>query len=158
MSHCGKCHGQQGAILFISLIMLLLITMLAIGSTRLSTMGQRLSLTYQLQNSTFQAADSALMATQRILEDSSFALNQAESKKGFVKDNYVYPGSNANLEVTVSTETKLKEKLLDSGSSLGAGKGLPQTFIYETTSTARIDGYDIVTELAQGYQIRTLDQ
>ena len=53
-------NKEQGAILFISPIMLLLITMVAISSTLLSTTGQRVSLTYQLQNSTFQAADSEL--------------------------------------------------------------------------------------------------
>lgn len=148
---------QQGAILFISLIILLLITMVAIGSTRLSTMGQRVSMTYQLQNTTFQAADSALRSTQRLLEESAFALEQA-ANGNFQPDPYEYTNGTNNLTVRAVTETTLREKISDSGSSLGVGKGLPQTFIYETTSTARIDGYDIVTELEQGYQIRTLDQ
>ncbi|KEI72848.1 PilX N-terminal domain-containing pilus assembly protein [Endozoicomonas elysicola] len=148
---------QQGAILFISLIILLLITMVAIGSTRLSTMGQRVSMTYQLQNTTFQAADSALRSTQRLLEESAFALEQA-ANGNFQPDPYEYTNGTTNLTVRAVTETTLREKISDSGSSLGVGKGLPQTFIYETTSTAQIDGYEIVTELEQGYQIRTLDQ
>nr|MDT0252195.1 hypothetical protein [Endozoicomonas sp.] len=59
-------------------------TMVAIASTRLSTMGQRVSMTYQLQNSTFQAADIALRNTQRILEEDTFALDQATETLHFL--------------------------------------------------------------------------
>ncbi|WP_299733727.1 PilX N-terminal domain-containing pilus assembly protein [uncultured Endozoicomonas sp.] len=154
----GHQHGQQrGAILFVSLIILLLITMVAIGSTRLSTMGQRTSLTYQLQNTAFQAADSALDSTQRLLENSSFALDRATA--GTLPEQvYEYDDATTGLTTQATTNTTLQEKVSDSGNSLGVGKGLPQVYLYETTSTSEISGYQIVTELEQGYQIRTLDQ
>ena len=154
----GHQHGhQKGAILFVSLIILLLITMVAIGSTRLSTMGQRTSLTYQLQNTSFQAADSALGSTQRLLENSSFALDRATN--GTLPEQvYDYNDATTGLTTRATTNTILQEKVSDSGNSLGVGKGLPQVYLYETTSTSEIAGYQIVTELEQGYQIRTLDQ
>ncbi len=144
---------QQGAILFISLIILLLMTIVAVGSVQLSTMGQRISMTYQLQNTSFQVAESALNKTQRLLERSPFALNQANN--GTLRETYKY--TPAGLKVTATTTTQLRERVLDSGNSLGVGKSLPQIFIYETRSTTQIDGYDISTELEQGYQARILE-
>ena len=39
---------------------------------------------------------------------------------------------------------------------IGVGKGLPQTFRYTTNSTSRATGHNVVTELEQVSQIRTL--
>lgn len=144
---------QQGAILFVSLIILLLITMVAVGSVRLSTMEQRISMTYQLQNNSFQAADSGLNRTQRLLENNTFALAQA--KEGTLSKSYKYTA--AGPTITVSTKTTLREKMADSGNSIGVGKGLPQIYMFETTSTTNLNGYDISTELEQGYQVRILE-
>ena len=144
---------QQGAILFVSVMILLLLTMVAVGSVRLSTMEQRISMTYQLQNNSFQAADSGLNRTQRLLENNTFALAQA--KEGTLSKSYEYTA--AGPKITVSTETTLREKMADSGNSIGVGKGLPQIYMFETTSTTDLDGYDISTELEQGYQVRILE-
>ncbi len=147
---------QQGAILFISLIILLLITMVAISSTRLSTMGQRVSMTYQMQNTIFQGADSALDHTQRLLNTSPHALNLAY--RGALSQKFSYPDTTTGLTVNAESTTVLAERIIDNSSSLGVGKGLPQVQIYTINSNASIDGYTIETQLQQGYQIRTLGQ
>ncbi|KEQ15011.1 PilX N-terminal domain-containing pilus assembly protein [Endozoicomonas numazuensis] len=157
-------NQQQGAILFISLIILLLVTIVAIGSTRLSTMGQRVSHNYQLKNTSFQAAESGLESSHRLLLSSSFFMSQADQamsdpNSNGLESSFVYNDVNGGVTTDVATESKLVEKIVDSGNSLGVGKGSPQFYVYETLSTANIrDNNDVESVLERGQLTSRVDQ
>ena len=142
---------QHGAILFISLIILLLITLVAIGSTKLSTSGQRIAFNFQLQNTTFQAAESALDETVRLLEESEFEVRQVLASPAGRTRNATFTDSNG-FEVRTTTLTTFTENLY-TGGSIGKSRSL----IFKIISTASVNGFNAVTELEHGFQVRVVE-
>ena len=138
---------QEGAILFISLIILLLVTIVAIGSTRLSTAGQRISLNYQVKNSTFQLADSALVQARDALSGSN-ASQQARSSTGFVRQTTT---ENSITHQNIRTNTVSRRAGITSGNSFSTDGSAPGVFMYTTEATASVDSMNIVTVLEEGF-------
>ena len=131
---------EHGSILFTTLILLLVITMIAIGSTRLSTAGQRISFNYQMKNTSFQAADSALVEAVEQLANSpvteTFVIELPPQKD---------PQTGNNIISTVNVE----RTRVAVGDSLSVTA--PKTFAYKMISQANISGLNIETELEQGF-------
>lgn len=60
-------HGERGAILFVALILLMVLTMLGFTALRTATMQERMSGTLRDRGIAFQAAESALRAAEKYL-------------------------------------------------------------------------------------------
>ncbi|WP_257292465.1 PilX N-terminal domain-containing pilus assembly protein [Endozoicomonas sp. ONNA1] len=139
---------QDGAILFVSLIILLLITIVAIGSSRLSTNGQRISFNYQLKNSTFQTADSSLIEAQVMLSDSPIASEQANDSGGFSLSSTT-TNSVTGLQIQSNTNT-VRTGILG-GNSLSADGSAPKVYVYTTEATSELTALNISTVLEEGF-------
>ena len=122
-------NKEQGSVLFVSLIILLIITVVAIGSTRVSTAGQRISFNYQMKNSTFQAADSALAEAKERLVSSpvngSFSFPAAF-------DN---PWGDANRP-SLPVEVSIRRLRIADGGSLSVTA--PKTYAYKIISCSEV--------------------
>jgi len=62
MNHPSGLHGQRGATLLISLVLLLMLTVLALVASRGATLQQRMASNLQQQNLAFQAAENGIQA------------------------------------------------------------------------------------------------
>ena len=69
-------HKQQGAVLFISLIFLLIMTVIGISSLRSSTMDERQAGNALDRQLAFQAAESALRAGERFIDNNTPTLDE----------------------------------------------------------------------------------
>ncbi|WP_194842588.1 PilX N-terminal domain-containing pilus assembly protein [Endozoicomonas sp. OPT23] len=141
-----KRQRQDGAILFISLIILLLVTIVAIGSTRLSTTGQRISLNYQAKNSTFQAADSALASIRRDVESNPLASALASQPNGYGPPPEITDPNISGRQITTRTNTRRLGLL----PGFGSNSGIP-IYVYRTEATSTLDDMNISSELEEGF-------
>lgn len=147
--HYQTPYKQQGAILFISLIILLMMTAIAVSSVRYSTMDQRVSLTFQQKNSTFQAAESALKKNSDAME-TVFAIEQAKS--GGFTETFTFTDTQGTQVNATATTTRIG---LMPGSSAQIGE--LKLYRFKTESTASITNNNTVTELEAGFIKAVID-
>ncbi len=135
---------QDGAILFISLIILLLVTIVGISNVSLSTSNQRISFNYQTKNSTFQSSDSALKLAQTQLRTGGPTQTMAATPGGFINNSVTpYAGDDIQTETTTWQQGALK------GSSLKQGSFT--LFEYVTESNSSIPQQNTRTILREGF-------
>lgn len=130
---------QQGAILFITLIILMMMTVVAITSTRISTSGQRISFNHQMKNTSFQTAEKGLLAAKNQL------VNTPNQENFTNTSPFTDPQTGQNI-VTEMTVTKAE---IMTGNSLSVSA--PRMNAYKIVSTSTITSMNIVTELEEGY-------
>lgn len=75
---CGQWGKQRGSALVVSLILLLVISMLAIGGMQGTVMQERMSANLHDRELAFQAAEAALLGAQQILTDNPPPVNNAD--------------------------------------------------------------------------------
>ncbi|WOG26430.1 PilX N-terminal domain-containing pilus assembly protein [Endozoicomonas sp. 8E] len=135
--------AERGAILFISLIILLLVTVIAIGSVRYSTVDQRISLTVQQKNSTFQAAESSLSQNENDM-DLKFAVDQAG--EGGYTQSFIFTDASGSQVTAQATTTRI---------GIVQGQGLRsdglKLYRFRTVSNANMNNANTVTELEAGF-------
>lgn len=71
--------GQQGMVLLVALVMLLLITMIGISSMQNATLQEKMAGSVQTRNATFQAAEAALRVGENAVAATGYTLTQCAS-------------------------------------------------------------------------------
>lgn len=66
---CATAHPQRGAVLFVSLMLLILATLLALTAARLTGLQEKMAGSYKNQQDAFQAAERRLVAGEAIVVD-----------------------------------------------------------------------------------------
>lgn len=66
-SNLKSCHKQNGAVLFVSLIMLLVMTLLGIAGMQTTILEEKMAGNFKDRNMSFQAGEAALRAAESIL-------------------------------------------------------------------------------------------
>ncbi len=84
MQHYAQPNSQQGAILFLALVMLLLITVIGTSSIGLTTLDTRMTSNSRDRQSAFQTAEHGLLAAEGILAPDK-TLPIAGTTAGYVK-------------------------------------------------------------------------
>jgi type IV pilus assembly protein PilX len=72
-------RSQRGAVLFVTLILLLVVTLLGVGAVQQSSTGLKRSVESAQKAISFQTAESARVAARRVAEDMAAALGNAPS-------------------------------------------------------------------------------
>lgn len=117
---------QRGAVLVVSLIVLLLLTILAITASNTATLQERMASNAQEANVAFQAAESGLSSMTNPLQDTATA-----------------PGADTLVSLVYPTRT-IRVRAQSSwrytdGSSLDVKEGTPVTIVYDMSSRATLD-------------------
>ncbi|WP_062268578.1 PilX N-terminal domain-containing pilus assembly protein [Endozoicomonas arenosclerae] len=149
MSNIAPSNSERGAILFISLIILLLVTVIAIGSVRYATLDQRISLTVQQKNTTFQAAESGLSQNENAM-NFKFAIDQARVD-GYT-ETFTFTDTSGS-QVTAQATTR--QVGIVQGQSLRSD-GL-KLYRFRTESNATMNNANTVTDLEAGFVKAVLD-
>lgn len=147
---------QQGAVLILSLIILLVMTLIGLASMNTSLMQEKMATNAQKTNTTFQAAESSISAilqevtggTQTKLTESMDAVTQTSSVTALnLGTNHL----TASYQVTY-----LGEIILTSGSSLNADESttLLKGRRFEMLGTGSIPGSSAQTIIRQGMEYR----
>lgn len=116
---------QRGAVLVVSLIVLLLLTILAITASNTATLQERMASNAQEANVAFQAAESGLSSMVTPLQKSS----TTPSSDALV--SLIYP------DRTIRVRTTSVENL--DGYTLDVKEGTPITIVYDMSSRATLD-------------------
>lgn len=151
---------QRGAILVVCLVVLAIITLISV--TELSNAGEQTKMTsnFQQQNTTFQAAESAMSHAMKMISEQTAANEENMMAMGTAM---TAPGSSAtklkndtlsinNMEVTVEYRTET-ENVLRPGISLDSSQNdfMIRKVNFTATSTAVIDGSGANTTIVQGF-------
>ena len=80
---CAPGRGrQQGMVLLVALVMLLLITMIGVSSMQNATMQEKMANSAQTRNTTFQAAEAALRVGENAVAATSYSLTACSGVAG----------------------------------------------------------------------------
>jgi len=148
--------GQKGAVLIISLMLLLVMTLLALSSMNTSTMQEKMAANAQNNNRTFQAAESAIGA---LLND-VLGGDQTQLSTSMTATNNIAPAVAFDIgdtRVAASSQAEyLGEIILTSGSSLNADESttLLKGHRFELTGIGNIDSVQAQTVIRQGMEYR----
>ena len=147
---------QKGAVLIVSLMLMLVMTLLSIASMSTSVMQEKMAANAQNTNRTFQAAESAIGSlVTDILGGSQTSLSTA-----ITAANFIGPISNFDIAdshiVTTSQVEYLGEIILSSGGSINADESstLLRGHRFELTGIGRIDEVQAQTVIRQGVEYR----
>lgn len=122
---------QRGAVLVISLILLLLLTILAITASNTASLQERMAGNAQEANVAFQAAESGLKnMTDAVADGGSPAADALLA--------LTYSDGNGNTTRTIRSRIQSTSYFAE-GSSLTVNTGNPDIIMYDFTSTATLD-------------------
>jgi type IV pilus assembly protein PilX len=78
--HSGKLGAQQGAVLIVSLIILLLMTIIGVTASKVTSLEEKMAGNMRDRNLAFQAAESALSEGETWLKTNAFSCNVANGQ------------------------------------------------------------------------------
>ncbi len=147
-------RNQQGAVLIVSLIMLLVLTLLGVAGMNSSVMQERMAANNQNGNRAFQAAESAAGAlTAQLLSGNLDVLEvaMAAADKKSTPTDFSLGRSDVTAEYYA---TYMGEVAVTSGSSMDVSESAPilKGFRYELTGTATIDGAGATRTVHKGIE------
>lgn len=153
-------HSQQGAVLIVSLILLLLITVIALSTMSSSTFQTAMVINAQQRESVFRTAESA--AEQALYADAFTQAYNAYLKNGNAQASYSIPSSNLHTPLTNVTMTA---QLLCKGKGsaatyqeLSANSGSQMVSkIYESRGNANTSDQKVATQVVQGIGVVQTD-
>lgn len=145
---------QSGAVLVVSLIVLLVLTLLGVAGMNSSMMQERMAANAQNSNRAFQAAESAAGALMQQLMDGDLSLLQqsmaaADSKSAIT--TFTIGGADVSSEYAARY---LGEIIISSGSSMDANESttLLKGYRYELSGTSEISGSGATRTVFKGIE------
>ena len=149
-------QSQQGAVLILSLILLVVMTLFGLASMNTSIMQEKMASNAQNTNATFQAAESSVSSLmQEVLGGTqthlTASMNAPDAKSSLVALNLNNPKLTASYQTTY-----LGEIILTSGNSLNADESstLLKGRRFEMTGIGAIPGAQAQTVIRQGMEYR----
>jgi type IV pilus assembly protein PilX len=140
---------QHGAVLVVSLLILLVLTIIGLSGLRASVMEERMASNNQNLTKTFQAAESAVQST--------FIKYQPEPDTLVTTSRYG-AASDKHFDHNLGDNTVSSSDASYIGEGLGNGDsiGNPNFASYniEVTGTSTINNTNITSTVVQGYQVR----
>ena len=140
---------QQGAVLIISLVLLLIITMVGISGTATTGLEEKMAANWQFKNLVFQAADAAI--------EEGLSDNNLLWKSYQLGENPVAPETevvvNTDSRISSSVEAEFKgvtHAVGDATSSIREGAAGLQFYHYYVTGSADISAANAVSEHVRG--------
>jgi type IV pilus assembly protein PilX len=133
----GFARDQRGAVLYVALIILLLMTLLGLVGMQVATMQERMASNYRQQDQAFQRAEASVRLTEAALKSSAGSVTVTSSLCTFDALAWTLSqGTTAathvrllNCDTTTGTSSNLGQKV---ATTSGAGSGTP----YEITAVA----------------------
>lgn len=153
MNGLGKT--QEGAVLIISLVVLLVITLIGVAGMNTSTMQERMAANAQNSNRAFQGAESSIGALLEKLYDNDLSLLRDSMKTAdglSAAENYTVDVGEG-VSGTFRAEF-LGEIIITSGSSMDANESstLLKGYRYELGGTAEMDGTGASSTVFKGIE------
>lgn len=153
MKQCIR--NEQGAVLMISLVVLLVLTLIGIAGMNSSVMQERMASNAQNSNRVFQAAESSASALTQLLMggDLSF-LQQAMQRADKLSDEGSVSVDAANGISAEYQARYLGEIILSSGSSMDADESttLLKGYRFELRGSAEMDGTGAASTVYKGIE------
>ena len=148
-------NNQKGAVLIVSLMLLLVMTLLSIASMSNSVMQEKMAANAQNTNRTFQAAESSIGALVNEIRDGSrFRLSNAMTAVNFTAAETSFNTSDPDV-VASSQVIYLGEVILSSGGSLNADQSSTtlRAHRYELRGVGSINAVQAQTIIRQGLEL-----
>ena len=144
MKNRRSCRSQEGAILFVSLVILLIVTMLAASSLSTTFMQQRMAVNTEAEMLAFTASESAVNAA---AENTSILL-QSIGKSGATNPQLTVDLGDDRV---VSTATIVHKDIgIATGFSLGVEGGTFGAYRFEIQGSGVIASLNIQSNTTQG--------
>lgn len=128
--------NQRGAVLLVSLVILLLMTMLAITAVSTSSLQERMAFNSQQANTAFQAAESGLDATIAMIE--ARTTPATDRTINICKAAEACPSDKSADAISSRVRIEVASRVED-GFDLKEGVGTPAVTTYDMTSSATLD-------------------
>jgi type IV pilus assembly protein PilX len=155
MTEFKVIHRERGAVLIVSLVVLLVLTLIGVAGMKTSVMQERMAVNAQNSNRTFQAAESSAGALLErlmgndlsLLRESMLATDNLSSEVAFTVD--------AGNGVAGTYQARyLGEVIISSGSSLDANESstLLDGYRYELRGTATMTGTGATSTVFKGIE------
>ncbi len=143
MEYLQLRHKQQGAVLFVSLMILLVLTLIGVSSLNGSLMEEKMAANAQTSTTVFQGAESAIKTTyyQEKLKP-ALAVVRANNRTATSPRDV---GNTTRSAQLLTPEERVKPKLLNSSAGIFVARGI------EIVGTASMRG--ITESNTQGYLI-----
>lgn len=146
---------QQGAVLIVSLIILLVLTLIGIAGMNTSVLQERMAVNAQNSNRAFQAAESSVRALADELYADDLTLLKESMKNANDKSSVKTFTADAANGITATYQAEyLGEVIITSGSSMDANESstLLKGFRYELRGTATMDGTGAASTVFTGIE------
>lgn len=146
---------QQGAVLIVSLIILLVLTLVGIAGMNTSVLQERMAVNAQNSNRAFQAAESSVRALADELYADDLTLLRESMKDANDKSSVKTFTADATNGITATYQAEyLGEVIITSGSSMDANESstLLKGFRYELRGTATMDGTGAASTVFTGIE------
>lgn len=151
--HTSK-QQQQGAVLLISLLVLLVLTLIGLSSLDGSVMEEKMATNAQTATATFQAAESAIRET-FYAESQRPALAVAHARAGNTTDRSAHHITSSTQMAYPSVSGKAPSRNSSSGNDIGVG-GRTQFTDYGIEITGNANVGNIQSRTTQGYSVGPL--
>ncbi|WP_203301798.1 pilus assembly PilX family protein [Marinobacter sediminum] len=148
-------HRQRGAVLIVSLIILLVLTLVGIAGMNTSVLQERMAVNAQNSNRAFQAAESSVRALADELYADDLTLLRESMKDANDKSSVKTFTADAANGITATYQAEyLGEVIITSGSSMDANESstLLKGFRYELRGTATMDGTGAASTVFTGIE------
>ncbi|SFM60450.1 PilX N-terminal domain-containing pilus assembly protein [Marinobacter zhejiangensis] len=145
---------QRGAVLIVSLVVLLVITLLGVAGMNSSLMQERMAANAQNVNRTFQAAESSVGVLTNILMGGNLSLlQQAMGTENQMSDAVTYSIGGADIASTYQARY-LGEIIVSSGSSMDASESttLLKGYRFELSGASTINATGASTTIFKGIE------
>lgn len=150
----GK-QRQKGAVLVISLVLLLVLTLMGVAGMNTSTMQEKMAANGQNANRAFQGAESSVWSLLEQLYNSDLSMLRDSMKSADQKSDVVSYTFDAAKGITGTSQARfLGEVILSSGSSMDANESSSQLkgYRYELKGTAKMAGSGAGTTIYKGIE------
>lgn len=147
-------HAQRGAVLIISLIVLLVITLLGVAGMNSSLVQERMAANAQNTNRTFQAAESSVGVLTDVLMGGDLDLLQ-ESMTAADETSAAVTYSIGDSDLSSTYQARyLGEIIISSGSSMDASESttLLKGYRFELSGTSQISGTGASSTVYKGIE------
>jgi len=170
---------QQGTVLIVSLIMLLVLTLIGVSGMKTSTMEEKMTRNLHDRNLAFQAAEAALRAAEQNIQDNIIATNifDADGSDGLydrsdmriwenigwtANDSLEYSGFDSSYKVSsppryviqhLSTTMDAADALNQGNYGQGTGAGKIETFLITARGTGGSDNTVVILQSTWGKRL-----
>lgn len=147
--------GQRGAVLIVSLVVLLAITLMGVAGMNNSVMQERMAANAQNSNRAFQGAESAAVAlVERLYADDLSVLRESMKAADGMSSTTNFTADSGNDITGVYQAEFLGEIIINSGSSMDANESstLLKGFRYQVSGSATMANTGAETTVFKGIE------